>query len=67
MGEETRTQTEHIYFEYGRWFRGYGSSMEGHSCARHREDGGKCMTREVTITTVTTATPWAEWKPKSDD
>lgn len=60
---DTRIETEHRWFEYGRWFYGYGSSMEGHSCARHAAEGGICETRTVTTTVTKTEGDWEPWSP----
>lgn len=56
MARTERVETEHRWFEYGRWFYGYGPSMDGHRCAPELN----CQVREVNITTTTEATEWVE-------
>lgn len=51
---------EHRWFEYGRWFSGFGSSMDPHLCG---EDGTVCMWRER----VVTVGPWSEWRKSKYD
>lgn len=51
-----RVEREHRWFEYGRWFSGFGSSMDPHVCG---EDGTVCEWRERTVTTA----PWSDWTP----
>lgn len=45
--EERKT---HYYFEYGRWFSGYGSSMDQHRCS----DALRC----VDVVEHRKVTPW---------
>ena len=53
-GEETRVEREHRWFEYGRWFPGFGSSMDPHRCG---DPGTTCQWRERTVTFG----PWSNW------
>jgi hypothetical protein len=60
MASNTRVEVQHRWFEYGRWFYGYGSSMDLH---RHDDPGVRCEWREVTVTTDTEAGDWSSEKP----
>ena len=55
-----RVEREHRWFEYGRWFYGFGPSMDPHVCNDPRET--KDIRCEWRVRTVTT-TPWSEWSP----
>ena len=60
MARTVRTDVEHRWFEYGRWFYGYGSSMDQH---RHDDPGVCCEWREVVVTVLTEAGDWSSEKP----
>jgi hypothetical protein len=47
-------EREHRWFEYGRWFGGFGSSMDPHQCG---DPGTICEWRERTVT----VSPWSDW------
>lgn len=58
MSEVTlKTHVEHKYFEYGRWFLGYGASMDPHTCT----ENSKCQWRVVE--TITIRHEWQDEKP----
>ena len=54
---EFKVEKEHRWFEYGRWFKGFGSSMDPHYCG---EPGTKCEWRERTVSIG----EWSDWGEK---
>lgn len=52
--DDVTVEYAHRWFEYGRWFYGFGPSMDPHVCG---EDGTFCEWRERTVT----VSPWSDW------
>ena len=49
----TETKTQHFWFQYGRVFEGYGSSMDPHRCGHPDEP---C----ITVVLEREVSPWVE-------